>query len=174
MHAFLHFATGWLGNCIFMQVQVFPVKWLVSVYECTCKGIIVRRINIFLLFTASVFIRDSGMIPYIKIFLDDEMYRSPTLCILEQLSETNPEEYMSTAIGALCSSTESELQLKQDLLHVWHLHSNDFFVLSRIIVWMIWIILLLYIVSILLFSLQSQCPCPELSSKFRDYIQTQF
>ncbi|KAG7334069.1 hypothetical protein KOW79_002476 [Hemibagrus wyckioides] len=65
----------------------------------------------------TVFIRDSGMIPYIKIFLDDEMYRSPALCILEQLSETNPEEYMSTAIGALCSSTESELQLKQDLLH---------------------------------------------------------
>ncbi|XP_060728472.1 WD repeat- and FYVE domain-containing protein 4 isoform X2 [Tachysurus vachellii] len=65
----------------------------------------------------TVFIRDSGMIPYIKIFLDDEMYRSPTLCILEQLSETNPEEYMSTAIGALCSSTETELQLKQDLLH---------------------------------------------------------
>lgn len=58
------------------------------------------------------------MIPYIKIFLDDEMYRSPTLCILEQLSETNQEEYMSTAIGALCSSTETELQLKQDLLHV--------------------------------------------------------
>ncbi|KAF7710465.1 WD repeat- and FYVE domain-containing protein 4 isoform X3 [Silurus meridionalis] len=65
----------------------------------------------------TVFIRDSGMIPYIKIFLDDEMYRSPTLCILEQLSETNPEEYMSTAIGALCSSTETELQLKLDLLH---------------------------------------------------------
>ncbi|MCI4376424.1 hypothetical protein PGIGA_G00188250 [Pangasianodon gigas] len=65
----------------------------------------------------TVFIRDSGMIPYIKIFLDDEMYRSPTLCILEQLSEMNPEEYMSTAIGALCSSTETELQLKQDLLH---------------------------------------------------------
>ncbi|XP_017319576.1 WD repeat- and FYVE domain-containing protein 4 isoform X1 [Ictalurus punctatus] len=64
----------------------------------------------------SVFIRDSGMIPYIKIFLDDEMYRSPTLCILEQLSEMNPEEYMSTTIGALCSSTETELQLKQDLL----------------------------------------------------------
>ncbi|TSK22773.1 WD repeat- and FYVE domain-containing protein 4 [Bagarius yarrelli] len=65
----------------------------------------------------TVFIRDSGMIPYIKIFLDDEMYRSPTLCILEQLSEINPEEYMSTAIGAICSSTETELQLKQDLLH---------------------------------------------------------
>lgn len=63
------------------------------------------------------------MIPYIKIFLDDEMYRSPTLCILEQLSETNQEEYMSTAIGALCSSTETELQLKLDLLHVRLLHS---------------------------------------------------
>lgn len=71
------------------------------------------------------------MIPYIKIFLDDEMYRSPTLCILEQLSEVNPEEYMSTAIGALCSSTETELQLKQDLLHVWLLHSYYPSVLSN-------------------------------------------
>lgn len=78
---------------------------------------------IFFFFTAPVFIRDSGMIPYIKIFLDDEPYRHPTLCILEQLSETNPEEYMSTAIGALCSSTETELQLKQDLLHVWILQA---------------------------------------------------
>ncbi|XP_051946182.1 WD repeat- and FYVE domain-containing protein 4-like isoform X2 [Xyrauchen texanus] len=64
----------------------------------------------------TVFIRDLGMIPYVKIFLDVEQFRSPTLCILEQLSEVNPEEYMSTAIGALCSSTESELALKQDLL----------------------------------------------------------
>ncbi|KAI4877629.1 hypothetical protein NFI96_022988 [Prochilodus magdalenae] len=64
----------------------------------------------------TVFIRDLGMIPYIKIFLDDEQFRSPALCILEQLSEMNPEEYMSTAIGALCSSTETELRLKLDLL----------------------------------------------------------
>ncbi|XP_051506796.1 WD repeat- and FYVE domain-containing protein 4-like isoform X2 [Myxocyprinus asiaticus] len=64
----------------------------------------------------TVFIRDLGMIPYVKIFLDVEQFRSPTLCILEQLSEVNPEEYMSTAIGALCSSTESELTLKLDLL----------------------------------------------------------
>lgn len=83
-----------------------------------------EKFDIFPLLTLSVFIRDSGMIPYIKIFLDDEMYRSPTLCILEQLSEMNPEEYMSTAIGAICSSTETELQLKQDLLHVWLLHSD--------------------------------------------------
>lgn len=58
------------------------------------------------------------MIPYVKIFIDIEQFRSPTLCILEQLSEVNPEEYMSTAIGALCSSTESEIKLKQDLLQV--------------------------------------------------------
>ncbi|KAL7877774.1 hypothetical protein SRHO_G00044170 [Serrasalmus rhombeus] len=64
----------------------------------------------------TAFIRDLGMIPYIKIFLDDEQFRSPALCILEQLSEMNPEEYMSTAIGALCSSTETELRLKLDLL----------------------------------------------------------
>ncbi|XP_062852239.1 WD repeat- and FYVE domain-containing protein 4 [Trichomycterus rosablanca] len=64
----------------------------------------------------TVSIRDLGMIPYVKIFLDDEQYRGPALCILEQLSEMNPEEYMSTAIGALCSSTETELHLKQDLL----------------------------------------------------------
>lgn len=66
----------------------------------------------------SVLIRDLGMIPYIKIFLNDEQFRSPALCILEQLSEMNPEEYMSTAIGALCSSTETELRLKMDLLKV--------------------------------------------------------
>ncbi|XP_030628686.1 WD repeat- and FYVE domain-containing protein 4 [Chanos chanos] len=65
---------------------------------------------------STVSIRDLGMIPYIKIFLNDERLRSPALCILEQLSEINPEEYMSTTIGALCSSTENELQLKQDLL----------------------------------------------------------
>lgn len=64
----------------------------------------------------TVFIRDLGMIPYVKIFLDVEQFRSPALCILEQLAEVNPEEYMSTAIGALCSSTESEIKLKQDLL----------------------------------------------------------
>ncbi|XP_052429042.1 WD repeat- and FYVE domain-containing protein 4 isoform X1 [Carassius gibelio] len=64
----------------------------------------------------TVFIRDLGMIPYVKIFLDVEQFRRPALCILEQLSEVNPEEYMSTTIGALCSSTESEIRLKQDLL----------------------------------------------------------
>ncbi|KAI1894299.1 hypothetical protein AGOR_G00114390 [Albula goreensis] len=64
----------------------------------------------------TVSIRDYGMIPYIKIFLDDEQFRGHTLCLLEQLSVINPEEYMSTTIGALCSSTEAELGLKQDLL----------------------------------------------------------
>lgn len=58
------------------------------------------------------------MVPYIKIFLDEDQYRGPTLNILEQLAEINPEEYMRTAIGALCSSTQQELGLKRDLLHV--------------------------------------------------------
>uniref|UniRef100_A0A3Q2X5Q5 Alfy-like armadillo-like repeat domain-containing protein n=1 Tax=Haplochromis burtoni TaxID=8153 RepID=A0A3Q2X5Q5_HAPBU len=61
-------------------------------------------------------VRDLGMIPYIKIFLDVDQYRESTLSILEQLAEINPEEFMSTAIGALCSSTQQELGLKQDLL----------------------------------------------------------
>ncbi|XP_030603864.1 WD repeat- and FYVE domain-containing protein 4 isoform X2 [Archocentrus centrarchus] len=64
----------------------------------------------------TVSVRDLGMIPYIKIFLDVDQYRGPTLSILEQLAEINPEEFMSTAIGALCSSTQQELGLKQDLL----------------------------------------------------------
>ncbi|XP_008289614.1 WD repeat- and FYVE domain-containing protein 4 isoform X2 [Stegastes partitus] len=64
----------------------------------------------------TVSVRDLGMVPYIKIFLDEDQYRGPTLSILEQLAEINPEEFMSTAIGALCSSTQHELGLKQDLL----------------------------------------------------------
>ncbi|KAL4641072.1 WD repeat- and FYVE domain-containing protein 4 isoform X1 [Arapaima gigas] len=64
----------------------------------------------------TVSIRDFGMIPYIKIFMDDEQLRGPALSILEQLSQMNPEEYMSSTIGALCSSTEAELALKRDLL----------------------------------------------------------
>lgn len=65
-----------------------------------------------------VSVRDLGMVPYIKIFLDEDQYRGPTLSILEQLAEINPEEFMSTAIGALCSSTQEELGLKRDLLQV--------------------------------------------------------
>ncbi|XP_028982965.1 WD repeat- and FYVE domain-containing protein 4 isoform X2 [Betta splendens] len=64
----------------------------------------------------TVSVRDLGMVPYIKIFLDGDQYRGPTLSILEQLAEINPEEFMSTAIGALCSSTQQELALKRDLL----------------------------------------------------------
>ncbi|XP_074856013.1 WD repeat- and FYVE domain-containing protein 4 [Carettochelys insculpta] len=64
----------------------------------------------------AVVLKDHGMVPYIKIFLDDECYRSDTLCILEQLSVINAEEYMSIIIGALCSSTQGELHLKLDLL----------------------------------------------------------
>ncbi|XP_054655209.1 WD repeat- and FYVE domain-containing protein 4 isoform X2 [Dunckerocampus dactyliophorus] len=64
----------------------------------------------------TVSVRELGMIPYIKIFLDEDRYRAPTLSILEHLAELNPEEFMSTAIGALCSSTQHELALKRDLL----------------------------------------------------------
>uniref|UniRef100_A0A8C0VB74 WDFY family member 4 n=1 Tax=Cyanistes caeruleus TaxID=156563 RepID=A0A8C0VB74_CYACU len=64
----------------------------------------------------TVVLKDYGMVPYIKIFLDDECYRSATLSILEQLSVINYEEYMSIIIGALCSSTQWELHLKLDLL----------------------------------------------------------
>ncbi|XP_052533656.1 WD repeat- and FYVE domain-containing protein 4 isoform X2 [Tympanuchus pallidicinctus] len=64
----------------------------------------------------SVVLKDYGMVPYIKIFLDEECYRGATLSILEQLSVINYEEYMSIVIGALCSSTQGELHLKLDLL----------------------------------------------------------
>ncbi|KFV04358.1 WD repeat- and FYVE domain-containing protein 4, partial [Tauraco erythrolophus] len=64
----------------------------------------------------AVVLKDYGMVPYIKIFLDEECYRSATLSILEQLSVINYEEYMSIIIGALCSSTQGELHLKLDLL----------------------------------------------------------
>uniref|UniRef100_A0A3Q2Z7R3 Alfy-like armadillo-like repeat domain-containing protein n=1 Tax=Hippocampus comes TaxID=109280 RepID=A0A3Q2Z7R3_HIPCM len=64
----------------------------------------------------SVSVRELGMVPYIKLFLDEAQYRDATLCILEHLAELNPEEFMSTAIGALCSSTQHELALKRDLL----------------------------------------------------------
>ncbi|XP_038152382.1 WD repeat- and FYVE domain-containing protein 4 [Cyprinodon tularosa] len=64
----------------------------------------------------TVSLRDLGMVPYIKIFLDDDQYRAPTLSILEQLVEINPDEFMSTAIGSLCSSMQQELRLKLDLL----------------------------------------------------------
>ncbi|XP_029926583.1 WD repeat- and FYVE domain-containing protein 4 [Myripristis murdjan] len=64
----------------------------------------------------TVLVRDLGMVPYIKIFIDEEQFRGPTLSILEQLAEINPEEFMSIAIGALCSSTQQEVGLKTDLL----------------------------------------------------------
>ncbi|XP_061545443.1 WD repeat- and FYVE domain-containing protein 4 isoform X3 [Phycodurus eques] len=64
----------------------------------------------------TVSVRELGMVPYIKIFMDEAQYRGPTLCILEHLAELNPEEFMSTAIGALCSSTQHELTLKRDIL----------------------------------------------------------
>lgn len=66
----------------------------------------------------SVSVRELGMVPYIKLFLDEAQYRGATLCILEHLAELNPDEFMSTAIGALCSSTQHELALKRDLLQV--------------------------------------------------------
>ncbi|XP_030059030.1 WD repeat- and FYVE domain-containing protein 4 [Microcaecilia unicolor] len=64
----------------------------------------------------TVVIKDYGMVPYIKIFLDEDYYRADTLSILEQLSVINTEEYMSTIVGALCSSIQGEVQFKLDLL----------------------------------------------------------
>ncbi|KAL1780563.1 WD repeat-and FYVE domain-containing protein 4 isoform X1 [Sigmodon hispidus] len=64
----------------------------------------------------AVVLKDHGMVPFIKIFLDDDCYRGPSLSTLEQLSVINAEEYMSIIVGALCSSTQGELQLKLDLL----------------------------------------------------------
>lgn len=66
----------------------------------------------------SVILRDYGMVPYIKIYVDSELYRSDAVNILEQLSIVNPEEYMSSIVGALCSSTQGELHFKLDLLKV--------------------------------------------------------
>lgn len=76
-----------------------------------------------ILYLPLVVLKDYGMVPYIKIFLDDECYRSATLSILEQLSVLNYEEYMSIIIGALCSSTQGELHLKLDLLKVMNVAS---------------------------------------------------
>ncbi|KAM7072689.1 WD repeat- and FYVE domain-containing protein 4 isoform 1-T3 [Molossus nigricans] len=64
----------------------------------------------------AVVLKDHGMVPFIKIFLDSEWYRAASLRILEQLSVVNAEEYMSIIVGALCSSTQGELRLKLDLL----------------------------------------------------------
>ncbi|KAM5241310.1 WD repeat- and FYVE domain-containing protein 4 isoform 3-T5 [Hipposideros larvatus] len=64
----------------------------------------------------AVVLKDHGMVPFIKIFLDDECYRGASLSILEHLSVINTEEYMSIIVGALCSSTQGELNLKLDLL----------------------------------------------------------
>ncbi|XP_063290741.1 WD repeat- and FYVE domain-containing protein 4 [Pelobates fuscus] len=63
-----------------------------------------------------VIIKDYEMIPYIKVFLDDMGCRREALCILEHLSVVDPNEYMSTIMGALCSATQAELTLKLDLL----------------------------------------------------------
>ena len=75
-------------------------------------------------YLSPVVLKDYGMVPYIKIFLDDECYRGATLSILEQLSVINYEEYMSIVIGALCSSTQGELHLKLDLLKVINMDSK--------------------------------------------------
>lgn len=75
-------------------------------------------------YLSPVVLKDYGMVPYIKIFLDEECYRGATLSILEQLSVINYEEYMSIVIGALCSSTQGELHLKLDLLKVIHMVSK--------------------------------------------------
>ncbi|KAM5235936.1 WD repeat- and FYVE domain-containing protein 4 [Ctenodactylus gundi] len=64
----------------------------------------------------TVVLKEHGMVPFVKIFLDDGGFRQAALSILEQLSAVRAEEYMSTVVGALCSSTQGELPLKLDLL----------------------------------------------------------
>lgn len=85
------------------RMPCFPLYWHTALNLCM---------------QIAVSVRDLGMIPYIKIFLDEDRYRGPTLSILEQLAEVNPEEFMRTAVGALCSSTQQEVGLKRDLLLV--------------------------------------------------------
>ncbi|XP_060047361.1 WD repeat- and FYVE domain-containing protein 4 isoform X1 [Erinaceus europaeus] len=84
--------------------------------ELTC--VMLRTVNTLLKGSVrnAVVLKDHGMVPFIKIFLDNECYRGPSLSILEHLSVINAEEYMSTIVGALCSSTQGELSLKLDLL----------------------------------------------------------
>ncbi|XP_069096980.1 WD repeat- and FYVE domain-containing protein 4 isoform X1 [Pleurodeles waltl] len=65
----------------------------------------------------AVVLKDYGMVPYIKIFLDEACFRGAALQILEQLSVINAEEYMSIIIGVLCSSTQGESQLRLDALN---------------------------------------------------------
>ncbi|XP_066179992.1 WD repeat- and FYVE domain-containing protein 4 isoform X2 [Sylvia atricapilla] len=111
--------------------------------EGTEKELIVVMLKMVAALTArsvrnTVVLKDYGMVPYIKIFLDDERYRSATLSILEQLSAINYEEYMSIIIGALCSSTQWELHLKVDLLKVinvaltWALFSWELFFFNMV------------------------------------------
>lgn len=98
-----------LSSLLFHHLSSFVFLYVIATHCCYI-------LNFCMCIPVSV--RDLGMVPYIKIFLDEDQYRGPTLSILEQLAEINPEEFMSTAIGALCSSTQQELGLKRDLLQV--------------------------------------------------------
>ncbi|XP_013364246.1 PREDICTED: WD repeat- and FYVE domain-containing protein 4 isoform X3 [Chinchilla lanigera] len=86
--------------------------------ERELTGVMLRTVVVLLKGSVrnAVVLKDHGMVPFIKIFLDDECYREASLSILEQLSVINAEEYASIIVGALCSSTQGELQLKLDLL----------------------------------------------------------
>uniref|UniRef100_A0A3B3TB69 WD repeat- and FYVE domain-containing protein 4 n=1 Tax=Paramormyrops kingsleyae TaxID=1676925 RepID=A0A3B3TB69_9TELE len=99
--------TSWqnAGSC-----DDFPEKILTCQMLKVVAALAVKSVR------NTVFIRDYGMIPYVKIFVNDGQLRGLALIILEQASQINPEEYMSSTIGALCSSTEAELDLRQDLL----------------------------------------------------------
>uniref|UniRef100_A0A8C5QK71 WDFY family member 4 n=1 Tax=Leptobrachium leishanense TaxID=445787 RepID=A0A8C5QK71_9ANUR len=88
--------------------------------ECERELTIGRLQTVELLLQSSVrnavVIKDYEMIPYIKVYLDDMGSRRGALHILEHLSAVDPNEYMSTIMGALCSSTQAEVTLKLDLL----------------------------------------------------------
>ena len=109
--------------CIYERVSThFSVFMCVRIGVCVCVCVSMHVLWCVCV-RVPVSVRELGMVPYMKIFLDEEQYRGPTLAVLEQLCEVNPEEFMSTAIGALCSSTQHELGLKQDLLQV-HTHTH--------------------------------------------------
>lgn len=117
-----------LSLCVLSKIQVCTfLKFPLSCYyflKGICWDCNLCYFYYYFCLSVSVSIRDLGMVPYIKIFLDEDQYRGPTLSILEQLAEINADEFMSTAIGALCSSTQQELRLKQDLLQVLKVHQQ--------------------------------------------------
>uniref|UniRef100_A0A8C9AXW4 Alfy-like armadillo-like repeat domain-containing protein n=1 Tax=Prolemur simus TaxID=1328070 RepID=A0A8C9AXW4_PROSS len=123
----LVFELHYVPHEILRKVQVSNISLQKIPWSCWLKGTFLAQESTFkqpcphhsspvLSVCSPVVLKDHGMVPFIKIFLDHECYRETSLSILEQLSVINTEEYMSIIVGALCSSTQGELQLKLDLL----------------------------------------------------------